>query len=114
MVFENLKKDLAEADADVRSYLENSEEYFKLKSFKIFMRAVTVTVKTALIGSIGAIALFILSLAACYGIGEALGNTSQGFLIVGLFYVLLGIICYILRDKLNAPLLKKFSEIYFD
>ncbi|MGB5556056.1 MAG: hypothetical protein WBM83_15475 [Flavobacteriaceae bacterium] len=114
MAFEDLKEDLIDADADMRSYLENSEEYLKLKVFKVFMRSITAAAQALLVGAVMLLALVLLSLAAALGIGQLLDNTFQGFLIVGAFYVLLGILCYAFRDRLNRPLLRKFSEYYFD
>lgn len=114
MAYDELKRDLTEADADVRSYLEHSEEYFKLKTFKVFMVSVTTAAQALLVGAVALLALFILSLAASYALGLVLGNTYQGFLIIGLFYAVLAILCYLLRDKLNAPLLRKFSKYFFD
>jgi ABC-type multidrug transport system fused ATPase/permease subunit len=113
MALNELKRDLAEADVDVRSYLENSEEYFKLKIFKALMQAVTAFSHVILIGAIGLLALFLLSLAASYAIGDALGSTYQGFVVVGLFYAVVALLCYIFRDKLDGPLLRKFSKYYF-
>ena len=60
------------------------------------------------------VALFMLSCAAAFGIGVWLENTFLGFLFVGLFYGLIGIIFYLYRDMLDRPMLKKFSEYYFD
>ncbi len=40
-----------EAEADIRSYLEHSVEYFRLTVFKIVMRYVTGTVQFLLIGA---------------------------------------------------------------
>ncbi len=114
MAFEKLKKDLMEADADVRSYLDNSEEYLKLKVFKILMRSITAGAQVLLVGAIALLALFLLSFAASFGIGQWLDNTFYGFLIVGGFYVIVGIVCYLLRHRLNGPLLRRFSFYYFD
>jgi len=114
MALKELKRDLTEADVDVRSYLENSEEYFKLKIFKALMRAVTAFSHVMLIGAIGLLALILLSLAASYAIGTAMDNTYQGFIVVGLIYVVIALLCYFFRDKLDGPLLRKFSKYYFD
>ena len=62
MAFEELKMDLKEADADLRSYLEHSEEHLKLKVFKVFMVSVTSAAQALLIGAIcavGAVASFV-------------------------------------------------------
>ncbi len=114
MAFEELKENLSEADTNVRAFVEHSREYYQLKTFKVLMRAVTSLIKMLLLGAIALLALFILSFAAGFGIGQALGNTFYGFLCVGLFYVLIGIVVYVFKDKLNKPLLEKFSEFYFD
>jgi len=37
-----------------------------------------------------------------------------GFVVVGLFYVLLIGLYALLRDKLSSPLIKRFSIYYFD
>ncbi|RKN80405.1 hypothetical protein [Ulvibacterium marinum] len=114
MAFEELKRDLTETDADVRSYLENSEEYLKLKVFKVLMGMITSGAQIILVGAIALLALLILSLAASFVIGEALDSSYYGFVIVGTAYVFIAIICYLLRDRLNGPILRKFSKHYFD
>ena len=114
MAFDELKKGLMEADVDIRSYLENSEEYYKLKVFKASMRGVTSFTHVLVIGAIALLALFLFSLAAAYAIGNVMDEFYYGFLIVGLFYVVVAILCYVFREKMDTPLLKKFSKYYFD
>lgn len=114
MAFEVVKERLNEAEDSVKSYLDSSQEYYKLKGFKFLMRAVTSFSKVFLVGAVALLALFFLSFAASFGIGQILDNTFYGFLCVGLFYLLLSIILYLVRKKLNRPLLKKFSEFYFE
>lgn len=114
MAFEELKENLSEADANAKAFVEHSKEYYQLKTFKVLMKAVTSLIKMLLLGSIALLALFILTFATAFGIGQALENTFYGFLCVGIFYILLGIVVYMLKDKLNKPLLEKFSEFYFE
>ncbi|MCM4167862.1 hypothetical protein KCTC52924_01323 [Arenibacter antarcticus] len=114
MALEDLKDNLSEVDRNVRAYLENSEEYYKLKGFKMAMRSISSLVKLLLLGSIALLALFMLSFAFAYGIGQWLNNIFLGFLAVGGTYILLGIACYLFRNKLDKPLIKKFSDYYFD
>jgi cbb3-type cytochrome oxidase subunit 1 len=114
MAFNELKNTLAEADYDIRSYLKHSEAYLELKVFKVLMRMVTAFVQTALVCSMLLLALFVFALAASYGIGQVLGNTWYGFAVVGLFFVLSALFCYLLRKKINKPLLRFFSILYFD
>ena len=114
MAFEDLKRDLTETDADVRSYLRNSEEYYKLKIFRVLMGMVTISIQLILVGAIALLALLMLSLAVSLVIGEVLNSFHYGFVIVGMVYVFIAVICYLLRDRLNGPLLRKFSKHYFD
>ncbi|MBU2904872.1 MULTISPECIES: phage holin family protein [Arenibacter] len=114
MALEEIRENLSEVDSDIRSYLENTGEYYKLQGFKIGMRTMTSFAKMLMLGSIALLALFMLSFAAAYGIGLWLENTFLGFLFVGLFYIFIAIIFYLYRDILDKPMLKKFSEYYFD
>ncbi len=114
MIFDELKESLSEIDEGFHSYLDSSKEYYKLSAFKFLMKSISALAKWVCLGFIALLALFILSIAASFGIGQALDNTFYGFLCVGLFYVLVGIIFYLLRNKIDRPLLKKFSGYYFD
>ena len=107
MAFEGLRQNISELDENVSSYV-------KLKSFKISMVLVTYLAKVILVGTIAVLALLFLSLAASFAIGNAMDNTTYGFAIIGLIYLILGIIGYRFRDKLNKPLLKMFSEYFFE
>jgi hypothetical protein len=114
MAFEELKKDLVEANADIKSYLEHSEEYLKLKAFKVFMISVTSMTHAVLIGLVLLLALFFLSIAVSMALGSALGKPVYGYLIVGVFYVLLAVLIYVFRARIDKPILKKFSKHFFD
>lgn len=114
MAFDELKEKFHEAERSLRSYAESSGEYYKLKGFKFMMQGLSSAVKVLLVALAAMITLMFLSVSAAYAIGEELNNTAYGFLIVGLFYAITGLIIYALRHKLDRPLLKKFSEFYFD
>ena len=114
MVFEELKQDLMGAEADMRSYIKNSDEYLRLKIFKVVMQHIAGISKFVLIGVSFAFALLFLSLAASLALSEALNNYFGGFILVGLFYILVGGLIYIFRQKLNAPILRKSSKYYFE
>lgn len=113
MVFNEIKDDLMDAEADMRSYLMRSEEYLRLKLFKIVMHHVTGIAKFVAIATGFLFALLFLSWALSIMLSETLQSTYLGFVIVGSFYVLIGILLVIFREKLNAPILKKFSKYYF-
>jgi len=114
MALEELKDNVSEVNQNVRGYLKNTEEYYKLKGFKIAMRSITSLVKILMLGSIALLSLFMLSFAFAHGIGQWLDNIFLGFLIMGIFYILLGWIAYMFRNKLDGRILRRFSEYFFD
>lgn len=114
MAFEDIKEQIDHVEDGVRSYVKNSLDFYRLQSFRSMMKGITMATKMLLIGGIGSIALLFLSLSAAFWFGNMLGSTAEGFLIVGGFYVLIGIIMFLLRSKIEKPLLKEFSKFYFD
>lgn len=114
MAFDKFKNTLTETDYDVSSYLKHSEAYLKLKVFKILMRLVTSFFQTLLIGFMLLLALFILALGAAYGIGQLLGNIWYGFTTVGVFFMFIAFLFYLLRKHINKPVITFFSTYYFD
>jgi hypothetical protein len=114
MAFEGLRENIAELDENVSSYVEHSIEYAKLKSFKISMVLVTHLAKVLLVGTLAILALLFLSAAVSIALGYAMDNSIYGFAIVGLFYLILGILGYLFRDRLNKPLLEMFSKYFFE
>ncbi|NNK10391.1 MAG: hypothetical protein HKP08_03520 [Flavobacteriaceae bacterium] len=114
MAFDELKKNISEIDEHLNSYVEGSVEYAKLKGFKLSMVIVTYFAKIFFIGIVGLLALLLLSLAASLELGALLDNTVYGFLIVGVFYVLIGIVFFIFRRSIEGPILKTFSNHFFE
>ena len=78
------------------------------------MKAVIALTMVLLLGTIGFLLLFFASLAASLAIGESLGSDTGGFLVVALIYLVLGVLAYAFRRKLETPVLKSFSKHYFD
>lgn len=113
MAFDELKERLSDADSTMRSYIDTSREYYKLKAFKIASQGTSGLVKGLMVGILGAMALLFLSLAAAWAIGNALGGIAYGLLTVGAGYIVLAVIAYLLRNKINKPLLIKLSQYYF-
>jgi len=114
MAFEELKNDLSDSQRAARDYIENTANYYKLKTFKFVMKAAIALTVVLFLGTIGLLALFFLSVAAAVAIGEYLDNFTHGLLVVGSFYVVVGLLAYLFRSRLEAPVLKNFSKYYFE
>lgn len=113
MAFETLKENVLDTDANIHRYLKAGEDYIKLQSFKALMIGITYMAKIMIIGALACVALLITSFAIAFKLAQVLQNTFYGFLIVGLFYVLVVVLLYLFRAKLNAPIIRKFSNYYF-
>ncbi len=114
MAFEELKSDLSDSQEAAKEFIDSSVEYYKLRTFKFLMRAVIALTVVLFLGTIGLLALLFLSFAASIVIGSHLENYTYGFLIVGGFYIALGILGYAFRKKLDSRVLKNFSKFYFE
>lgn len=90
---------------------ETKVELFKLKAASNVSEAVSSIVSKIAILLIAGIAILILSFAAAFWIGSEIDSTAGGFLIVGGFYALIGIIIYAMRSTLIK---KPISELIID
>lgn len=114
MAFEEIKEQFLEAEQSTKSYVKHSIDFYRLKSFKSMMKGITMAAKIFLVGSMVILALLFLSISLAFWMGGYYESTTQGFLMVGLIYVLFGIVLFLIRKKLERPLLRRFSEFYFE
>lgn len=114
MAFSEIKKDLIEVDSDIRSYLEDTDEYIKLKLFKLLSKFITNSVQLIIVSLFFIFTLFFFSFAASLALNDALNSLYLGFVIVGGFYFLTGLLANILKKRLNRPVIRKLSTCYFD
>jgi len=108
-----IRENAEDLRTSVEALLENQAAYYKLWSFKVGMKSLTLLIQMTLFTLFGLMALLFLSTAAAFALGEAFGSTTQGFLITGGFYLLLLVAAYLLRDHINRPILRRFSDIFF-
>lgn len=107
-------KESAEALHDnVHTLLEKQAEYYKLWTFKAGMKSITLLIHVFLLSLFITLVVLFISIAAALQLGDYYHSNAQGFLIVSTFYLLLCILVYLLRDKINKPILEKFSSIFF-
>ena len=108
-------KDKAEALQDnALTLLEAQAEYYKLWSFKVSMKSITFLVHAFLMMLFVTLCVLFASIAFAFWLGEYFDSNALGFLFAGGFYLLLCLLTYLLRDKIDRPILKKFSAIFFN
>lgn len=113
-VFENINNTTEKATNIGERYIKSSHQYFKLKIFQQLTLSLSLMAKILAVGVFLFAGLVFLSVAASIELGEVVGSYSQGFLLVGLIYIVLAVLIYILRAKFNTFIIKKAGSSFFN
>lgn len=108
-----LHEPILKSVGEVQTYVQSSTDYLRLKMFKTLMRLMTSLGKSVVVGVLGVLALIFLSVAISLSLGAWLGDYALAFLWVGLFYLLAGAIAYLSRRRIEARILRSFSDLYY-
>jgi uncharacterized membrane protein YdbT with pleckstrin-like domain len=95
-------------------YLKSSYKYYKLKVFKQLTVSVSMLLKALVIGSLLFLGLILSAIALAIVIGNKLGSVAMGFLSVGIIILVLAVVAYLTRNKINNVIVKKLSKTFFD
>jgi succinate-acetate transporter protein len=115
MAFEELKEHTENIQDEAKAFVESTIAYYKLKGFKLLMKSTTLIVKFTLIFIFFLMVILFCSIAAAIAIGQYLDNYALGFFIVGGIYLGIFILIFLAKEKIvEGPILKKFSEIFFN
>ena len=106
-VIENAERLIASAG----ELAETKIELAKLRVTGKVSGAISSIVALILVIVVGAGTITILSFGVAFLIGEALGNTSYGFFIVGAVYALAGLLIYVNR---NNWVQKPIKDLFID
>jgi Zn-dependent protease with chaperone function len=82
-------------------YLEVNLEIVKLDAKEVMVRIISKMMKAILMMILGSFTLLFVSLAFAFYIDSLLGSSFHGFFIVGLFYLMLFFIFWLLRKKIT-------------
>nr|WP_321223169.1 hypothetical protein [uncultured Psychroserpens sp.] len=113
-VFESLNETTNKATETAEKYAQTSKEYFKLKVFQQLALSLSLVTKACIIGGLIVLALIFISVSAAIAIGHELENLAMGYLIVGVIYLILSIIVYLIRGKIDIKVITSVSDKFFD
>ncbi len=113
-MFGKKKENLKDVQNQTRDFVESNLEYYKLWVFKVVTQSVSSILKVVLIGVFLLMVMVFFSVAGALAIGYALDNFVYGFLIVGGIYLILSIIVYNLKNRIEEPIIKAFSDIFYN
>ena len=95
-------------------YLKTSYEYYKLKIFQQLTLTISMVFKAILIGSFLIIGLGFMALALALYVGETRGSYAQGFIIVGLVFIVFSFIAFLFKKRVNNFVVNLLSEKFFN
>jgi hypothetical protein len=115
MAFDKIKESSEDIQNQAQAYFETSVSYYKLWGFKVAMKSTTMILKFALILLCFSMVLLFGSVAAALSIGNYFDSYAIGFLSVAGLYLIVTLLLFLIKDKVvEGPILKKFSEIFFN
>lgn len=94
-------------------YYKKTQEYYKLKVFQQLTMTTGMLLKIAVIGGLGFLALIFLSVAGIIYLGNALESMVAACLIASGVFIILLVITYVFRKKIDNVLVKKLSVKFF-
>ncbi|MEH6770095.1 phage holin family protein [Maribacter arcticus] len=94
-------------------YYKKTQEYYRLKVFQQLTMTTGMMLKMAVIGGLGFLALIFLTVAGIIYLGNILESMVGACLIAGALFIVLLIVAYIFRRKIDNMLVKKLSVKFF-
>src|SRR5690606_41438218 len=88
-MFEDLKENFRGTDDSIHAYVEQTREYYELKIFRILMHLMDHVLGWFIVAILLFLALVLFSIAVSYGLGVVFDSMVLGFVVVGLFCLLL-------------------------
>ena len=94
-------------------YYKKTQEYYRLKVFQQMTMTTGMLLKMAVIGGLAFLALIFLTVAGIIYLGNILESMVGACLIAGALFIVLLIVAYIFRRKIDNMLVKKLSVKFF-
>jgi Zn-dependent protease with chaperone function len=111
----SIKENFEDLTTTAQGYIESSIAYYRLDFFKKFTKVAIDASHKLILAFFLLIALLFLSVAACLYIGKLLGSVSLGYIIVGVFYLIVMVIASLfLKPILRKLILSRASTSFFN
>ncbi len=94
-------------------YIKSSEKYFKLKFFEQYSLTLSLLVKLAIITAFLFMAIMFLCFSAAIALGTLFNNLALGYLTIGVVFILLTILVFSLRRKIDNKVIQSLSNNFF-
>ena len=112
-IFNSLNETSDKAVDVGEEYLKKTQEFYRLKVFKQLTSISGLFFKAVLIGSFLLLSLILLAVAGIVALAEMIGSLVLACLIVAGFLLILGLLSYLLRSKIDEIIIQKMSKKFF-
>lgn len=108
-------KNTSEDGVDIgKKYVDASYEYGKLKTFQIVTYSLSTLSKLFLIGTLFAAGLIFMAVAGAVALGNYLNNMALGYLSIGAFLMIIGVLIFLFRKFIDKKIITNMSAQFFD
>jgi hypothetical protein len=112
---ENLLEKSGEMYAYIQEYVKLQTEYFRLEAAEKTGKIVSSLVVMGIFMIIGAFILMMFSLAAGMYLGKIFQSYPMAFLVLMGFYLILGLVLYVIRHRwITTPIIKSIINDFFE
>lgn len=112
-IFDDVNQTTNKASDIGERYVKTTHQYFRLKVFQQLTLSLSMIVKAVLIGAMLFVGLLFFSVALVVELSSVYESLITGCIIVGFGYLLLAIVIYLLKSKINKFLIRKVGSKYF-
>lgn len=98
-----------------RQYIKQQGDYIRLEAAERISKTTSAMVTALVLGIFSMLVVIMLSLAAAFWLGNAIGSYALAFVIVSGIYCLLGIVLFVFRRRfVTYPTLKLMLNAFFE
>lgn len=98
----------------VKEYVQTRVDILTLTAADKGTKVVSNAVLYSILGFIGVFFFLFLNIGLALLLSDIIGNSYSGFLIISGFYLVLGIILFVMRDKwIKAPIVNTMLKAFF-
>lgn len=108
-----LREQAERLQQDITGLLETQTRYYKLWTFRAGMKSLSLLLNGGLLAALCLIALFFFAMAAAFALAAWFDSMTLGFAAAGTIVLALALLAHALRGRIQRPLLRRFSEIFF-
>ncbi|WP_027065595.1 MULTISPECIES: phage holin family protein [Maribacter] len=95
-------------------YYKKTQEYYRLKVFQQLTMTTGMLLKMAVIGGLAFLALIFITVAGVVFLANILNSMVGACLIAGALFIVLLVLAYVFRRKIDNMLVRKLSDKFFN